>query len=207
MKELEQGLQKFQTEVFPQHQQLYSDLAKGQHPRILFITCCDSRIVPYMITQQQPGALFVMRNPGNVVPPYRSNVVCSEAATLEYAISILKIPQIVICGHTHCGAIEHIVHHNHHHEEPDVHLVDQWLKYTDLWENPTTCDSDLPFDEEVLAATVLNVQHQMLHLMSYPFVQEALNQGRLAIHGWLYNLETGQITQVDPPPMALDKAS
>ncbi len=105
MKKLLQGLEKFQSGYFDEHRQLFEQLSHGQKPRILFITCSDSRIDPNLITQAEVGELFVIRNAGNIIPPYGATNG-GEGASIEYAINALGIEQVIICGHSHCGAMK-----------------------------------------------------------------------------------------------------
>jgi len=104
MDKIVEGIHQFQKDVFSSKQQLFEGLADGQHPRALFITCSDSRIDPSLLTQTEPGELFLLRNAGNIIPPY-GTVESGEAATIEYAVSVLGIKTIVVCGHSHCGAM------------------------------------------------------------------------------------------------------
>src|SRR5258708_14895023 len=109
MKQLLEGIQRFQKNVFPRHKLLFRELAVKQKPQALFITCSDSRIVPEMLTQTNPGDLFILRNAGNIVPPYDGRAG-DVAATIEYAVAVLKVANIIICGHSDCGAMKGILH-------------------------------------------------------------------------------------------------
>src|SRR4051812_32800007 len=104
MQKLVDGIHHFQQNIFSSHERLFKRLVKGQNPLALFITCSDSRIDPMLLTQADPGELFIMRNAGNIVPPYGA-VRGGEAATIEYAVSVLAVKEIIVCGHSHCGAM------------------------------------------------------------------------------------------------------
>lgn len=104
MRKLIKGVHQFQTDYFTSHREMFEQLSLSQHPRILFITCCDSRIDPNLITQTQPGELFIIRNIGNIIPPY-GKITGAEGAVIEYAVQELGIKEIIVCGHSHCGAI------------------------------------------------------------------------------------------------------
>ena len=127
MKSLIPGIREFHRNVFPTRRAQFEELASGQQPSTLFITCSDSRVVPSMLTQSEPGELFVLRNAGNMVPPYPGNGG-GEAATIEYAVKVLKVKQIVVCGHSHCGAINGVL-------QPemlrDMPAVEKWVMHAE----------------------------------------------------------------------------
>src|SRR5262245_34473032 len=104
METILRGVRRFHDHVFPEKRDLFARLAESQKPHALFIACSDSRVHPNLITQTEPGELFILRNPGNIIPPYQAGGG-SEAATIEYAIDVLKINNIIVCGHSNCGAI------------------------------------------------------------------------------------------------------
>ncbi len=128
MKKLIRGLGEFKNSYFSDHQDLFIELTQGQKPRVLFITCSDSRIVPNLITQAEVGELFIIRNAGNIIHPFGA-ANGGEGATVEYAIHSLGIEQIVVCGHSHCGAIKGLLKLNELHEE--MPLMYNWLKHTE----------------------------------------------------------------------------
>lgn len=189
------GIHTFQRSVFPTCRQQFEKLASGQMPSTLFITCSDSRIVPELLTQTEPGELFVLRNAGNLVPPYSAEFG-GEAATIEYAVKALGVEQIVVCGHSHCGAITGVL-------RPelirDLPAVEKWLVYADrvrqeIAELEVPRD---PIDDLINAAVKTNVLVQLDHLRTYPGVADAENQGKLCLYGWFYRFETGQVFQFD----------
>lgn len=187
------GVHLFQRDVFPECRERFEELAAGQKPSTLFITCSDSRIVPEMLTQTGPGELFVLRNAGNLVPPYSAEFG-GEAATIEYAVKLLNVEQIVVCGHSHCGAITGVL-------RPELieglPAVEKWLQYAErvrreIIESPTPTD---PVDDVLTSAIKSNVLVQLDHLRTYPGVAEAEEEGRLSLFGWFYRFETGQVFQ------------
>ena len=195
MRRLLQGIRNFQHKVFPVHQSKFEELASGQRPPTLLITCSDSRIVPELITQTEPGELFVLRNAGNLVPPYDSPA-SGEAATIEYAVKVLKVEDIVVCGHSHCGAITGLLRPE---TLKDLPAVEQWLAYAnkvrdEILEHPSVADSD---DDLLTAAIKSNVLVQLDHLRTYPDVALAESAGELALHGCFYRFETGDISAFD----------
>lgn len=195
MKKLIKGLRKFQSTYVPTHQTLLAELAHGQHPRVLFISCSDSRVDPALITQSDIGELFVIRNAGNIIPPYEATNG-GEGATIEYAIHALDIKQIIVCGHSNCGAMKGLLQLGKLAE--DMPLVYEWLKHTEgtrrlVKENYSHLDKDEMM--EILVAE--NVLTQIENLRTYPVVRSKLYRGDLSIHAWVYNIETGGLLIYD----------
>jgi len=169
---------------FGQRPEEFARLAAGQSPQVLFITCSDSRVVPALITGARPGQLFELRTAGNIVPPHTSAHPTSEAATIEYAVEVLGVRDIVVCGHSHCGAVGALVRGD---DLTAVPAVRDWLAHA------TPRPSGAPEDPEVAEAVRCHVLTQLLRLRSYPCVQRGLAQGRLALHGWYYEVHTGAV--------------
>ncbi|HWL94100.1 MAG TPA: carbonic anhydrase [Phycisphaerae bacterium] len=196
MQKLMQGIHSFQTEVFGTQRKLFERLAKGQEPIALFITCSDSRINPNLITQTQPGDLFIIRNAGNIIPPYAGSASSGEAATIEFAIANLGVKDVIVCGHSQCGAMK-VIHHPE--RLTDMPAMKSWLvnaestrrimveKYKDLSE------------PEFLTATVEeNVLVQLENLRTHPTVSARIASGQLNLHGWVYKIETGEVFAFNP---------
>jgi carbonic anhydrase len=162
----------------------FASLAQGQSPQVLFITCSDSRVVPALITGARPGELFELRTAGNIVPPYACDRPTSEAATVEYAVDVLGVSEIVVCGHSHCGAVGALVRGE---DLTAVPAVRDWLAQA---EPP----SDAPDDDPAVAAAVQNhVLAQLLRLREYLCVERAITAGQLRLHGWYYEVHTGAV--------------
>jgi carbonic anhydrase len=196
MKKLISGLRVFKNEHFPAHQELFEQLSHGQHPTVLFITCSDSRIVPNLITQTDVGDLFVIRNAGNLVPPFGA-ANGGEGATLEYAIQALGVEHIVVCGHSHCGAMKGLLKLNKLQE--DMPLVYDWLRHTEATRLLLKENYSEYHGEELLEIAIAeNVLTQIENLKTYPAVRSKLFQNKLKIYGWIYHLETGEILAYDP---------
>lgn len=190
MRKLIKGLHEFQCNYFSSHRELFERLSEGQHPRILFITCCDSRIDPNLITQTQPGELFILRNPGNIIPPYGATKG-GEGAAIEYALEALDIKQIVVCGHSHCGAIEGLLAGDLKAQMP---LVYDWLKYAEATKRIIKENYPNVEGENLLNLAIEeNVLVQIENLRSYPSVAAKLYSGQLNIHAWVYKIETGGV--------------
>ena len=195
MKKLIRGLDKFRHTYVPSHQQLLAQLSHGQNPRVLFITCSDSRIDPNLITQTDVGELFVMRNAGNIIPPYGA-ANGGEGGTIEYAIHALGIEQIVVCGHSHCGAMKGLLKLNQ--LQAEMPLVYDWLKHAESTRRLVLENYSNYEGEELLEIMVAeNVLIQIVNLKTYPVVQAKLHRGKLQIYGWIYHIETGEVLAYD----------
>ncbi|MDG2382600.1 MAG: carbonic anhydrase [Pirellulaceae bacterium] len=192
MQKLIAGMDKFQKEVFVTKQGLFTDLVRGQNPLALFITCSDSRIDPNLVTQTEPGELFILRNAGNLVPRYGLGD-SGEAATIEYAVSVLGVKDIVICGHSHCGAMNGLLHQEQLQQLPAVR---SWLKHAEsTLEMMETNHAQITDPAARLSATVEeNVLVQLENLRTHPSVAAAIEREELGLHGWVYEFETGQIS-------------
>lgn len=196
MKKLIEGLQEFRTNYVSTHRELLEQLSHAQKPRVLFITCSDSRILPNLITQTNMGELFIIRNAGNIIPPYGATNG-GTGATIEYAIHALGIEQIIVCGHSHCGAMNGLLHLNKLQE--DMPLVYNWLKHAEGTRRLVKDNYKNHTDEELLEITVAeNVLTQIENLKTYPVVHSKLYQGKLHIYGWVYHIETGEVLAYDP---------
>jgi len=196
MKKLLQGINQFRSNYVSTHWDLLEQLSHGQAPRVLFITCSDSRIDPNLMTQTEPGELFIIRNAGNIIPPYGSTNG-GEGATIEYAIQALGIEQIIVCGHSHCGAMKGLLKLEK--LEQDLPLVHDWLKHAEATRRLIKDNYPDRGGEELLEIAIAeNVLNQIDNLETYPIVRSRLYQGRLKIYGWIYHIETGEVLAYDP---------
>ena len=196
MQKLVDGIHKFKRDSFSQEQKLFERLAEGQHPLALFITCSDSRVDPNLLTQTKPGELFILRTAGNIVPPYGS-VFGGEAATIEYAVAALKIKDIVICGHSHCGAMSGLLQPESLEKLP---AVKSYLQHSESTRRIVEENyAHLTDPEQRLTLTVEeNVLVQLENLRTHPSVAAALGRGELKLHGWVYQFETGEVFAFHP---------
>lgn len=196
MEKLVEGIHQFQSDVFSAQQRLFEGLAEGQSPLALFITCSDSRIDPNLLTQTQPGELFILRNAGNIVPPYGA-VKGGEAATIEYAVSVLGVKDIIVCGHSHCGAMGGLLDRESVKKLP---AVDSWLNHAEATHRIIEENyKHLTDSAQRLSATVEeNVLVQVEQLRTHPSVAAAQSRGALNLHGWVYKFETGQVFSFHP---------
>ncbi len=188
------GVLNFQSNVYPNKQSLFEKLSGGQSPEALFITCADSRIETGMITQTDPGELFVCRNAGNIVPPH-SNYTDGMDASIEYAMTVLKVPHVVVCGHSGCGAMAGAMNPEGLDGLP---YVKDWLAFSKAAVDVVKATCDGKSDAEKMDALIeQNVLLQLTHLRTHPSVAIALAEGRTELHGWVYNIGTGAVTAYD----------
>lgn len=178
------GTMSFQKNVLPDHVGLFTELADGQAPETLFITCADSRIDPWMITQSKPGDLFVIRNAGNIAPvvPADGSSNDGTVASIDYAVAVLGVSDIVVCGHSSCGAMKGLA---------DLASLDglpsvaNWLRHSHALLPAGTDDLDDLIER--------NVMLQLDHLADYPTVRAALAADAITLHGWVYDIGSGVV--------------
>jgi carbonic anhydrase len=189
------GVATFQKEVFPTQRKLFEQLEHGQHPIAMFFTCADSRIVPNMLLQTGPGETFTERTPGNIVPRY-SDHVGGVTASMEYAVMVLRVPLVIICGHTDCGVMKALL-------EPEqtagMPALQNWMRHAlaareRLLREPSSGSRE----EKLRQLTEYNVLTQLENLRTHPAVEAAMAKGELEIHGWVYDLAHGKVTAADP---------
>jgi carbonic anhydrase len=195
IQKLVRGIHSFREGFFARHRELFEELAtNGQHPDTLFITCSDSRVLPEHITSAGPGELFIVRNVGNVIP--RTDLVGGTAAAIEYAVEVLGVDHIVVCGHTQCGAIDAILDPK---RMESLEYVKRWLAQTArVREVIVERYGDLSREAQRMAAVEENVLMQLENLRDYAFVQARLEAGKVDISGWVFDVETGRVFDYDP---------
>jgi len=196
MQKLVQGIHRFHADIFRANHELFARLARGQDPQALFVGCSDSRVIPDLITQADPGDLFVLRNAGNLLPPHGAAPESGEAATIEYAVNSLRIRDVIVCGHTRCGAMQALL-------DPELTTrlprMRRWLGHAEAT-RAILFDRYRDLDPEALwkAAVEENVLVQLENLRTHPAVAAGLARGELKLHGWVYKLDTGQVFAFDP---------
>lgn len=185
----------FEKTTFPASSELFNKLTThGQEPKALMISCADSRVVPEQIMQAQPGDLFVCRNAGNIVPPYATQNG-GVTSTVEYAVMVLGIRDIIVCGHSDCGAMKAVANPAGLEKMPNVAA---WLKHSVAAENVVSSGySDLDGSARVRAISLENVIAQLNHLRTHPSVAAAMARGELALHGWFVDIHAGQVLGLD----------
>ncbi|MDX3605349.1 MULTISPECIES: carbonic anhydrase [Streptomyces] len=189
MQDLTEGVARFQRDVFPAKAELFARLATRHTPHTLFISCSDARVVPELITGTEPGDLFVIRTAGNLVPAY-SPEADGIAASIEYAVAALGVDDIVVCGHSACGAMTALAEN---HDLSGAPAVATWLRHADASVARTSADGDL--------STLVrqNVLAQLANLVTHPSVAHALAQSKVALHGWVFDIPTGRVKDLTAP--------
>jgi len=194
-----QGNDNFKNSYFKKHELKLLDLAKnGQHPKALFIGCADSRVIPNLITQSDPGDLFVLRNVGNFVAPYKPDEdFHATASGIEYAVTALNVSEIIICGHTECGAIAAL--YSGVEKKEFVHTK-KWLSLGEKAKSLAKLSIKKGASQaELLRLTEkLSVVFQIENLLTYPYVKKGVDAGEIHIHAWIYDIHSGIIEQYDP---------
>ncbi len=194
MEKLVKGIHDFQRGYFASNRSLFERLANEQKPETLFITCSDSRVVPNLITGTQPGDLFLVRNVGNVIP--RPTLPGGTAAAIEYAVEVLRVENIIVCGHTQCGAVNAILNPERMNELP---YVKRWLSETArVREVIEQRYAHLDEHGRMLAAVEENVLVQLENLREYPLVRRRLEAGEVLVSGWVFDIGSGEVYGYDP---------
>ena len=193
MQDIIDGFLKFQRNAFPERAGLFKGLANQQSPRALFISCSDSRLGPELVTQREPGDLFVIRNAGNIVPSYGPEPG-GVSASVEYAVAALKVSDIVICGHSDCGAMTAIATCKCLDHMP---AVAGWLRYADSGRVVNEARQHVDQQAKVASMVRENVIAQLANIQTHPSVRLALEEKRVTLHGWVYDIESGCIQAFD----------
>lgn len=195
MRRIIDGVLKFQRDVYPSQKALFQELSNSQRPQAMFIGCSDSRVVPELFTQQGPGDLFVVRNAGNIVPPHPV-APGGVSASIEYAVAVLGIPDIVVCGHSGCGAMTALLSGGE--QLQALPQVARWLSFADaakktVAEQHATADHD----KQLHALVQENVLAQLVNLLTHPTVANAVQAKQVRLHGWVFDIATASVTTYD----------
>jgi len=193
-----EGYKEFKKKYFKDNKKLFDELAEGQKPHTMVITCSDSRVNPALILNSKPGELFIARNIGNVVPPYEVTKGATQSA-IEYAVNVLKIPNLVVLGHSSCGACAHLYHEKTE-EEKNIELdhVEQWLTLMYPAKHEAILESLNTKEKNIFEITEKNnIRLSLQRLMTYPYIVKALEEGGLELHGWWYNIKKGELEIYD----------
>ncbi len=200
MQQLIEGVHKFRLEDFGHYRELFQRLSKkGQNPHSLFITCADSRVLAVLMTHSKPGDLFVVKNVGNIVPPSDMvHATNSTAAAIEFATGVLGVRDIVLCGHTQCGAMHALM--DDAPQDPDMPHLNHWLRLAQPVRDTLTQHyphlTDL--EDRATAAAGENVRFGLKNLRTYPTVAKRLAEGSLQLHGWMFKIATAEVFAYDP---------
>ncbi|MFI8320375.1 MULTISPECIES: carbonic anhydrase [Streptomyces] len=177
------------------HQQDFANLARGQRPMAVFVSCSDSRVIPSLITGARPGEIFELRTAGNIVPRYRASASCGVAASLEFAVKALQVPDIIVCGHSHCGAVQGLMHRQSLESLP---LMQRWLAGAGHIRERLVAPRAKSLGDDPVEVTQRHLLTQLDHLRSYPWIAQRLTAGRLRLHGWYYTVDTGEVLACQP---------
>jgi len=189
-----QGVAKFQSDIYPAQREMFERLKRRQDPLAMFLTCADSRVNPNLVTQTDPGEIFIERNPGNIIPPY-VEFVGGVTAGVEYAMLVLKVPVIVVCGHTDCGVMNALLHPENVESMPGVQT---WMSHAFGARNRMLQEcGDAPEDEKMRRLTEFNVLSQIENLKGHPSVRRRMDQGEIEIRGWVYDIGDGSVWEAD----------
>ena len=198
MRNLIDGFLHFKHHVFPRERQLFRGLGAGQNPQALFITCADSRIVPDLITQSRPGDLFVCRTIGNQIPAHGAPAEAGVGSAVEYALEALGIRDIIVCGHSDCGAMKAVLHPEN---AAGLPATGAWLQHADAARSVVMKNYQDASDEVLLHMLIEeNIIAQLRNLTTHPSVAARLARGDLNLHGWFYHIHSGEITAYDERP-------
>ncbi|MET9647291.1 carbonic anhydrase [Streptomyces syringium] len=189
MQDLTEGVARFQRDVHPAKAELFAHLAATHRPTTLFISCSDARVVPELLTQSEPGELFVIRTAGNLVPVHTPGSD-GVAASIEYAVAVLGVRDIVVCGHSACGAMTALAEN---HDLSGAPAIADWLRHADASRARATAETGT---ENVAALVRGNVLAQLANLATHPSVARALAQNTVTLHGWVYDIPTGAVEVV-----------
>jgi carbonic anhydrase len=177
--------------VFREKRQLYESLAEKQNPCALFLTCGDSRIEPSLLTGTEPGQIFVERTLGNIVPIYEDSASVGVSASIEYAVAVLGVADLIVCGHSACGAMKGLLHPEVLEKIP---ATARWLKYAQPAVQALGRDyGGMDEPDRLKRLAQLNVLEQLAHLITHPTVEERFKRGSIGIHGWYYEIHTGTV--------------
>ncbi|MGY5129855.1 carbonic anhydrase [Streptomyces nigrescens] len=192
MHDLAAGVKRFQQHVFPAKAELFAGLAASHRPDTLFISCSDARVVPELITGSEPGELFVIRTAGNLIPAYAPGPD-GVVAGIEYAVAVLGVSDIVVCGHSACGAMTALAEN---HDLTSTPAIADWLRHADASRARTAADvGGAPTVDALVRGNVLA---QLANLATHPSVARARTGNRLALHGWVYDIPTGVVEELAP---------
>ena len=197
-----QGYLKFIKSISPSKLSLYQDLARfGQSPKILVVACCDSRLEPFALTQSGPGDLFVVRNVANLVPPYvpMEQIEChGTVAAIQYAVVHLKVTDLIILGHSHCGGVAALMSQTQQQHQTD-NFIEEWMKIAQPAKQRVmqACSAQMPASEKNELCAHYSIQNSLENCLTYQWIKEPVEANRLALHGWYFDIEHGAISVLE----------
>ena len=189
------GVTKFQSEVFPARRKLFEELGHEQHPIAMFFTCADSRVVPSLLMQTEPGEIFTERTPGNIVPRY-SDHVGGVTASVEFAIQVLRVPLLIVCGHTDCGVVKALLQPE---QAAGMPALQSWMRHSlPARERLLRDNTSASHEEKLRLLTEYNVLEQLENLKTHPSIEARLAKGEIELYGWVYEIASGAVLVADP---------
>jgi len=206
MEYLFDGVKEFNNKDFQEHKKLFKELGRNQTPHTLFIGCSDSRVVPNLITKALPGDLFIIRNVANIVPYYRSsNDFLATTSAIEYAVKMLKVENILVCGHSNCGGCNALYFEEEALKE--FPHTKKWLELAKPVKEKIETDLEVinDFAKREWMTEQLNIVQQMKHLLTFPYIKEKFSKNEINILGWYYIIETGEIFNYNKEKKTFEK--
>lgn len=193
------GFQQFQQKYFLEQQELFDELKQGQHPKTLLIGCCDSRVDPALITGCDPGDMFVIRNVANLVPPFQIGSTAQGVSTaLEFAINALNVERVIVLGHQHCGGIRALMQGTSKAVSPSG-FVERWMQIAESARERVL--NELPHhppEAQLRAAELASILVSLQNLMTFPWIAERVEDNRLSLHGWYFDIDAGALMGYSP---------
>lgn len=193
MRRLYKGIQKFQKICVEKERRVFARLAKGQSPDVLFFSCLDSRVNPNLLTQSELGELLIVRNVGNIIPPYAdsSKMTCTAAA-IEFALLVLKVKYIIVCGHSDCGSLKALYYNEK--EIAEMPNLKEWLNIiASVKDRAMRNSAGLTLEKRKEMTEKEHIIAQLNHLRTYPLVEKAIKGKRVNLQGWYYEIGTGEV--------------
>ena len=194
MDKIVEGIRRFRRDIYPGLKPRYDELVKtGQKPHALVIGCSDSRVAFESLTGCGPGELFIVRNAGNIIPQY-GKYMGGVTASIEFAVTALPIRDVIVCGHTHCGAMSALLKPE---MSTDMPAVQKWVSFARQAKRRIGKEHTHVFDTHLREAIAENVKLQVEHLRTYPCIEKKLKSGEIRLHGWVYEIENGDVVEYD----------
>ena len=193
------GYHRFRSGYYEENRERLNELAReGQSPRIAIVACCDSRVDPAVITDSNPGDMFVIRNVANLVPPYEAaGSWHGTSAALQFAVCGLEVEHLVVMGHAQCGGIRALLEKDESEEQGD-HFIASWMSIADEAKQHVLHDASLhSFDDRLHACELSSIEISLKNLMTFSWIREKVEQGKLELHGWYYDIRTGEVLHFD----------
>lgn len=191
------GFNRFHKEYFEDNPKLYDELSHlGQSPKSMFVACCDSRVHPDKVFDTQPGEIFVVRNVANLVPAYVDDgKTHGTSAALEFAVKALEVEHVIVFGHSQCGGIKSLM--SGAHQENNNQFIDPWMQSSIKARDKVLCDhADKSFEQQCIHCEKESILNSINNLLSFPFVKDKVNNQKLQLHGWYFDIEAGDVQRL-----------